>query len=194
MRGYKNKVDAAFGVLLVIGSLLGLLLLLAAFYVTVFWKNPQYAGLIVPFVLMLVVFILGRVQLLRRGVRWWAYLSMLLMSCWAAAAFGALPLHDIFVVYFGSHGRFGCEELIEVAPEVYRHAYLFRDQTAPFILFGPLFLGVLCHWICVPRAREVLFREHLFARRVKVANAGPYSGPCNPAGSSGAAEGPPSTT
>src|SRR3954469_9918506 len=39
--------------------------------------------------------------------------------------------HDLADYYFGSHGRFGCQD------EHY-DTYIFRDTTAPWILHGPV--------------------------------------------------------
>jgi hypothetical protein len=196
MRNYKNKADASFGLLLLLGAVLALLLLVTAFDVSAIWGNPEFARLMVPFALMLGAFMVTRAKLLRAGVPWWAYLSMLGMTCLAAAAFVALPLHDIFDVYFGSHGRFGCEVLTKTASGEYRHFYFFRDQTAPIILFGPLFLGTALHWMHTYWAGHGLAQGPQFAGRTHAAEpaAAPNGGPAERLGNSGASGGPPSAS
>lgn len=58
------------------------------------------------------------------------------------------PMHDIALI-FGSHGRWGCQLYDDQGP-----AYLLRDSTLPFILFGPILGTNAAHWLFAGRKRE----------------------------------------
>jgi hypothetical protein len=70
------------------------------------------------------------------------------LALWASKAWFAGPMHDIALA-FGSHGRFGDVALDEDGSP----AYFVRDDTLPWLLFGPPLVGIIGHWL-VRRRRE----------------------------------------
>lgn len=156
MRRYRSNVDACFGVILTVAALMALLFSCATidydFHVDFGWgplNRIQY-----PLGCLLVFIFIARWQLFRSGIRWWAYLGLI-----APSVFVILfekrwfydELHDFALMYFRSHGRFGCHD------EQYG-SYIFRDDTAPWILFGPLIIATVLHW---------LYRSPIFLTHVK---------------------------
>jgi hypothetical protein len=146
MRRYKSNPDACYGIALLSSGLLALLLTCASvelvyghpgFYIS---RVPRFHY---PIAALLVAAVIARWQLRRSGIRWWAYLGLLIPALYAilfCANWFRSGMHDVALAYFDSHGRFGCQD------EHY-DGYLFRDDTAPWILFGPLVLATLGHWL-----------------------------------------------
>ena len=145
MRKYKSNLDACYGAILIIMALMALIFsgLTIDFDLN---TDPCYASrhlIYCPLSCLVVFIVLGRWQLFRSGIRWWVYLG-LLVPCVYVIFFESGwfydELHDFALEYFRSHGRFGCHD------NQYG-GYIFRDNTAPWILFGPFILVTLLHWI-----------------------------------------------
>ena len=79
------------------------------------------------------------------------------LTLWSSRTWFAGPMHDIAMV-FGSHGRFGCTmSNADGSP-----LYFVRDDTLPWLLFGPSLLGVVGRWL-IERRRG--WKDSLTARR-----------------------------
>jgi hypothetical protein len=111
---------------------------------------------------MVAVTIFVRQRLLRSSVAWWGHAALVVSVIFAFVAFYRMPMHDLAMTYFDSHGRFGCGVVEEVSPGEYRHAYFFHDEVIPQTLFGPLLGAVFIHWLsCLPRERWAVWRRWL---------------------------------
>jgi len=148
MKRYRSVPDAAFAIVLLWATVLATVLLLGTADLAIRWErhvfygrqNAPFARFLVPFAVLLAAASLARWQLLHRGVRWWCYCLVVAAAVYSWTGFESLPLHDMFFRYLGSHGRFGCRD------EHYE-SYIFKDTTAPWILFGPLIVSAFGHWI-----------------------------------------------
>ena len=154
MRHYKSNADACYGSMLVVMALLALLF--SAF--TIDWDihtNPAFSPrhlIYYPLGILFVFAFIARWQLFHSRIRWWVYSALFLSSvyiiCFESGWFYD-ELHDLSLEYFRSHGRFGCHD------DNYS-SYIFRDDTAPWILFSPFILATMLHWFYTSEA----FRRH----------------------------------
>ena len=145
MRHYKSIPDACYGAVLLAAAVLALLTSLASLdllYVHRGFYISYVPPLHYPLAGLLVATLVARWQLQRRGIRWWTYCCLLLLTLYVmlfCASWFRSGLHDVVLYFFGSHGRFGCHD------ERY-DSYIFRDDTTPWILCGPLVLATIGHW------------------------------------------------
>jgi hypothetical protein len=159
MRHYKSKVDACYGAVLLIAALVALSLSCATIDY-VLNTNADYAPrhpIYYPFACLFVFAFLARWQLLRSGIRWWVYLGLLIPTLYAALFMTGWfrdELHDFALMYFESHGKFGCHD------ERYA-SYIFRDDTAPWILFGPFVLATVSYWLSRSPAVWAFAKRHI---------------------------------
>lgn len=144
MRRHESIADACFGTVLLLAAFEGLLMgygnvevvyLVGSFF--------HVSSLVVPFSALLLAALVARWQLVHSRIQWWAYLGVLLPTLWVmffSHGWFTSGFHDLAEHYFGSHGRFGCQD------EHY-DTYIFRDTTAPWILHGPIVVATLAHWL-----------------------------------------------
>lgn len=98
-----------------------------------------------PFLLMITAVLLTE-RPLRRGripTRIYSFLlcASLLAFGWSFLWFQH-PMHEI-AMYFGSHGRWGCG-VVNADGSYY---YIFRDATVPWMIFPPMIVVFITHWI-----------------------------------------------
>jgi hypothetical protein len=145
MGRYKSNLDACFGAVLIVAALIAIVFSCATldydFHVVVGWGSLNHIQY--PLGFLLVFIFTARYQLFHSGIRWWTYFGLMLPSLYVIFFENGWfynELHDFALMYFRSHGRFGCHD------EQYG-SYIFRDDTAPWILFGSFVLIVASHWI-----------------------------------------------
>ena len=140
---YISKADAALGAILLYAFCGVTLMILAS--VAYFACFPIYGRAmptrmvigLAPFFLFLVTVLIVRRCLFRGSIRTWKYALLLAatgLALWFSIGWFRDPMHDIGM-FFGSHGRWGC----------YCPGYIIRDRTAPWLLFGPVFVAVIAH-------------------------------------------------
>jgi hypothetical protein len=156
MRHYKSNLDACYGAML-------LLMALMALWISVFaidWGIHAYAGIprdliYFPLSILIAFAFVARWQLFHCQIRWWVYLVLILSSgyviCFDAGWFYN-EMHDFALEYFRSHGRFGCHD-------ANYSGYIFKDSTAPWILFSPFILATFLHWIFHQQPKTLLEPE-----------------------------------
>lgn len=143
---YKCRADATLGAILLY-AFCGVALMVVASVIYYFVCFPS-CGLAVPtndvilltpFFFFLATVVIVRRRLIHACMQTWAYMLLLtatvLAFCFSLGWFRD-PMHDIGM-FFGSHGRWGC----------YCPGYLIRDRTAPWLLFGPVVIASVGHWI-----------------------------------------------
>jgi hypothetical protein len=144
MRHYKSNADACYGAMLVVMALMALWF--SAF--TIDWDIHALAIIprqliYYPLGILFALAFIARWQLFHSRIRWWVYSALILSSgyviCFDSGWFYN-ELHDLALEYFRSHGRFGCHD-------ANYSSYIFRDTTAPWILFSPLIIATLLHWL-----------------------------------------------
>lgn len=144
MRHYKSSVDACYGMIFVLAALMALLFSCATIDY-ILNTDASYAPrhhIHFPLACLFVFIVIARWQLFHSRIRWWVYLGLLIPSVYVITfqtGWFRDELHDFAMIYFQSHGRFGCHD------EHYG-SYIFRDDTAPWILFGPFLFATVCHW------------------------------------------------
>ena len=145
MRHYKSNLDACYGAILVVIALVAFLF--SCYTIDfVLHTDPRWASrhrIYYPLACLLCFIFVARWQLFHSGIRWWVYLGLLISPVYVImfqSGWFRDELHDLALEYFRSHGRFGCHD------DNYS-SYIFRDDTAPWIMFGPFILATVLHWI-----------------------------------------------
>ncbi len=147
MRQYKNIGDALFGLVLLLGSLICFLM----FTSTIAYVLPGGKFLfsllpyLAPYFALIIISQIVRHQLLRSKVPTLSYI--LLVACVIAAMWRSFDwfsgfMHD-FALLLGSHGRWGCGT-VNADGSPY---YVIRDATVPWLIFAPLALACIGHWV-----------------------------------------------
>ena len=98
-----------------------------------------------PFLTMIGAILLTERHLIRGRIPAKIYIFLLLSTCLAlgdAFLWFQGPMHDIALA-FGSHGRWGCG-VVNADGSYY---YFFRDATVPWMLYTPILLTTIAHWI-----------------------------------------------
>lgn len=143
MHRYQSRADACFGMVLLLAVLEALVMGYGNFdLLQLRIQGESYVpSLLLPFSVLLLFSCVARWQLVRAGVQWWAYLGILLPTLWVMFFSGnwfTTGFHDLAMEYFDSHGRFGCRG---------GQNYIFCDDTAPWVLHGPIVAATLAHWL-----------------------------------------------
>ena len=145
MRHYKSRLDACFGAILVVTALIAFVF--SAF--TIDWDihtNPDISPrhlIYYPLGILLAFTFIARWQLFHSRIGWYVYLGLLVPAIFVIlfeTGWFYDELHDFSLEYFRSHGRFGCHDANYTS-------YIFKDSTAPWILFSPCILATVLHWI-----------------------------------------------
>jgi len=162
MRHYKSNVDACYGAMLVVMALMALWF--SAF--TIDWDihtDPAFSPrhlIYCPLGILFLFAFIARWQLFYSRVRWWVYAALILSAGYVIGFESGWffdELHDLSLEYFQSHGRFGCHD-------ANYSGYIFRDTTAPWILFSPLIVATVLHWLY----RSPIFLEHVKRRALSI--------------------------
>jgi hypothetical protein len=146
MRPYKSIPDACYGMILLFGA--SLVAILSYVSIDFLYVHPGFyiarqPSIHYPMACLFAIVLVARWQLSRAGIQWWAYFALLLAMLYVMFFSGhwfESGLHDVALFYFDSHGRFGCHD------ERYE-SYIFRDDTAVWILFGSLVFATVIHWL-----------------------------------------------
>ena len=151
MRQYRHISDAALGMILLVVATPCILIILATVVCQIAgctvpgYEAPTLWPTHLPFVGMLVGVFITRHHLFGGRVPTWSYLLLLGVTgiaFWFSFVWFEDPMHDI-ALFFGSHGRWGCG----VVNGGGSSPYLIRDDTVPWMLFAPVGLAILGHWI-----------------------------------------------
>jgi hypothetical protein len=148
MRQYKNIGDALFGLVLLLGSFICFLMITStiAYLYPDFGRGPfSLLRYLAPYFALIIISQIARHQLLRSKVPTLSYI--LLFACAIAAmwrSFGWFSgfMHD-FALLLGSHGRWGCGA-VNADGSPY---YVIRDATVPWLIFTPLAVACVGHWV-----------------------------------------------
>jgi hypothetical protein len=148
MKRYGNFMDAFYGAVLLLQSMLCFLMLLATgFYAYLWLQSLKYFPLqwllskFCFFAPAMATGFLVRRQLISGKLKLWSRIAAVIGSCLAlyiSMSWFEDPMHD-FGLMFGSHGRWGCR--------CDDCGYIFTDSTTPWILFMPVILTSVSHWL-----------------------------------------------
>lgn len=153
---HKHYIDTIFRLVMLISTIICMVLIiltLAMFALShLEGARPSWMILLlcVPFVVLTFILIRSRKELLGVGPQRRTY--VLLFAASAIAMLFAFPwfndpMHDIALLFFDSHGRWGCRDI--------GVSYFFCDTTMPFILFMPIIFSTIIHWrYCVNNEKD----------------------------------------
>lgn len=151
MKFYTRPTDATLGMVLLLEALAAIFMILGSLWHSLMWLFVEMPLsfiaellLIVPYLVLIVMIFVFRHHLFRGHVPRWGYLGLLaatFTALWFACGWFIDPMHDIGLL-FDSHGRWGCRMKDESGANV----YFIRDNTAPWLLYGPLILVITGHW------------------------------------------------
>ena len=152
MLKYNNKIDATFGVILLLCGVVCTFILTGTLwyhYKLIRWASvfpsikTNIWSIYVPYVLLLLSVLVVRHFLVHRKVHLLMYpvlLATVFYAFWHSFGWFRTPMHDL-ALSLGSHGRWGCS----VVNSDGSHAYLIRDATVPWLLFVPIIVGTVVH-------------------------------------------------
>ena len=159
MKRYPNTADAAMGLVLVVAAVACITIIVATAAYQIFGRitypdstQPILWSAYLPFLAMLCGVIVTRHLLLRTRVPTWTYVLLLAVTGLAipySLIWFSNPMHDIALL-FGSHGRWGCSTINEDGSP----HYLIRDDTVALMLFAPVALATIAHWVWPRRRRR----------------------------------------
>ena len=153
MKHYRHVADAAFGAIILIAMVICTIMVLStvAYLIAcrIFGSESIPVINLLPclgsFLVFMVAVFIVRYHLFHSSAPGWSYISLLVCTVISLLfAFGWFqdPMHDIALL-FDSHGRWGCN-LIEADGA---SKYLLHDGTVPWVIFAPVILATVFHWI-----------------------------------------------